>query len=197
MDLCIKIYLESDFGSAMTQLASQQLSSKEFHLIHEQCRLRGQIIGAYSQCEFLLLDVAIQSRILQEYWALDLKYHRKLENRIAQASRLFASSGPLKKYEDRLTPLFQELEKFKSNRDFFAHAYCRIHHNERSEVFIYKMVRMDGQQMVEDERSFSLEELEALGSDLGALAQKFLLLFAEIYLTEGLEEFSRGFRAMP
>ena len=142
--------------------ASKLPSQKELNLIEQQSRLRGQIIGAYSQCEFLLLDVAMQARIIREYWNLGFSYHRKLENRITQAEALIAAPGPLLKDQERVGSLIERLKPFRSFRDQFAHAFCRIHHRDGAAWFIYKMWRMDDGEANRVEIVFSREELEEL-----------------------------------
>lgn len=161
----------------------------ELSLIREQQELRGSIISAYAQAEYLTLDVALQARLLLEYWRLDLKYHRKLSNRLEQTHRLFEAPGPLNKYLSRVAPLLNELSQYKSDRDFLAHSFCRIHHDGQQPLFIYKMIRIDDGTLNKDTKSFYRLNLQRLSSKLTDLSQRFLLLFKEIYLQEGLETF--------
>ncbi|MFC7290134.1 hypothetical protein [Hirschia litorea] len=166
-------------------------TEKERDLVQLQAQLRGQIIGAYSQCEFLLLDVGMQARIIRDYWKLNIRYHRKLKNRIAQAKALFSSPGPLNKYNARAINLIDRLEPFREYRDFFAHAFCRIHCKRDETTFVYKMWRVDDEKTNRIQKQFTQAELVTLERDITLIAQDFNLLFAEIYLNENLEVFSR------
>tara|TARA_R110000868_G_scaffold9460_1_gene47035 strand:+ start:165 stop:710 length:546 start_codon:yes stop_codon:yes gene_type:complete len=177
--------------------SSKYPTSYERALIAEQSRLRGQIIGAYSQSEFLLLDVAIQVRIWKEYWGLGLRYHRKLENRIKQAKLLFGAEGPLKKYEERIGPLLVELEPLKDDRDFLSHAFCRIHTKGEAVSYFYTMIRVDGEHMLRIQKEFSEAEILELERKITDLSQRFVILFSEIYIQEELEIFSGKHTTLP
>ena len=172
----------------MSSLSSEK-AEKYAALARKQSEFRGRILSAYAQAEFLLLHIALQSRILKEYWRLELRYHRKLEYRVKQARALFAAEGPLNQYNSRVTALLDELEPYKEDRDFFAHAFCQAKIVDGETTFIYKMLRQDESKTHLVERAFRLNDLEELEFKLTSLAQRYVVLFKEIYLAEDLEKY--------
>lgn len=158
--------------------------------IQFQALKRGQIISAFSQCEFLTQHIAIRCRILQEYWSLKLGFHKKLDRRLKQAEELFLYEGPLHKYSDRVIPLINELREFIDIRDFMAHAFCKIRTSENLARYDYQLLRRTEGSTDEIDRGhllLSKNEIASAEQHLTSLAQRFIVLFSEIYHNEELE----------
>src|SRR6266849_6508701 len=85
-------------------------------LVDEAIYLRGRIVGAYSQVEFLLADISVK---------LDLRFPYLIKDRIKAVKRI-AERPEYECYKDELNQLCNELLEYDELRHFMSHGFLTL-----------------------------------------------------------------------
>lgn len=157
-------------------------------LISDADRLRGRIIGAYSQVEHLITDIVLRARRLECYAHLPEGLPYRLKTRIERVEALFEQEGPLKRYAPRAKPLLNGLTRYEGIRVMMAHGLFILDMKRAPPTFEYRMFRAEkASEISEGLMVTDADQLALAASEISAYAQAVVSLFQHIYLTERLE----------
>ncbi len=157
--------------------------------VAEAVRLRGQIIGSYSQVEHLITDIVLRARVLACYRHLPEGLPYKLATRIQRVQTLFRTPGPLLKYADEAMPLLDGLTAYEAIRVMMAHGLFILEARTNPHTFEFRMYRAEkGNVISEGLMETDAQQLRFAAREITDYAQAVVVLFHRIYLAERLQE---------
>ena len=159
-------------------------SDKQKALVKEATYLRGRIISAYAQVEFLLADISVK---------LDLRFPYLIKDRIKAAKRISERPG-YESYREELNKVSDDLLQYDDIRNFMTHGFLMLTTDKKdNHVFSMRRYQREG------EGNFSLVEIQTTiprlrvaADHLTAYVQHAVTLFGRIYLEKKLEHPADG-----
>ena len=163
-------------GSSMAEEPSDHQKS----LIEQVTYLRGRILTAYAQVEFLLADISVK---------LDLKFPYRIKDRITAAKRIGDRPG-FEAYKAELDRVCDELLIYDEMRNFMAHGFLILmtdkKDNHQFEFRMYERTKQGEFQLVlintNTARMSSAVQL------IDGYVQRAHEIFRRIYTEKGLEK---------
>lgn len=152
---------------------------------------RGWIVNSFAQVEFLLADLTLRCRRFPEYNDLTSRLPYRLESRIRAVRGLCSTRGPLTPYAARIGVLLDRLEQAEDLRHFIVHGFSSVHIARLSDDVAIQFRRFDPDKTDTErlrELWFRPQQLHQERLDANAFAQTAVQLFADMYLTLGLEK---------
>lgn len=159
-----------------------QIEPSEFQksLVKEATYLRGKILTAYAQVEFLLADISVK---------LDLKFPYLIDKRIKAAKRLHERAG-FEQYKEELEKVCDELVAYDEMRHFMAHGYIALTtdkaDNHEFEMRMYRRTAKD--EFEEIIIKTTIPHMKAAADDITEYVRRATGLFHKIYLEKRLQE---------
>jgi len=147
-------------------------------LIAEGTYLRGRILAAYAQIEFLLADLSVK---------LDLKFPYLITKRI-KAAKDIANRPGYEAYRDELVKVCDDLLQYDEMRNIMAHGFMMLTTDKRgNHIFDMMMYRRAGDKFERLEIQTTVERMQMASDDIIAYVQNAIRLFSRIYLEKQLE----------
>lgn len=148
-------------------------------LVEQATYLRGRILTAYSQVEFLLADISVK---------LDLNFPYRINNRI-KAVKCIAERSGYEIYKEDLTKVCDELLEYDELRNFMAHGFMILTTDKKGQHELeYRLYQR------EDRESFNLVTIKTTVPYLRNAVEKITLyvqhaveVFRRIYTEKKLE----------
>jgi hypothetical protein len=148
-------------------------------LIEEGIYLRGKVIAAYAQVEFMLADISVK---------LDLRFPYLIKERI-KAVRHIAEREGYEVYKAELDRVCDELLRYDDLRHFMAHGFMMLMTDPAgNHRFDFRRYQREG------DGKFSLvigtgpiEQLRQAVSDITLYVSHAMTLFERIYIEQKLE----------
>ncbi len=170
----------------MTQDASSDLPPELQQVTDRAHFLRGKVIGAYAQIEFMLADLCSQFWERPAYRHLKDQFPFRTAARVEAVTKLFNENGPLAKYWNGLAPLHAQLTSFEKNRHLLAHGHLMLtnSNNIPSVHFRLYVSSKDGVELHTE--NWTLEHMESVASDIAAYSRRFGRLLGRIYAEQGM-----------
>jgi hypothetical protein len=162
----------SDFGKI-------EATDDQKALVDEALYLRGRIIAAYAQVEFLLADLVVK---------LELRFPYLVEARIKAVKKIAEKAG-YEIYKDDLNRVCEELLVYDELRHFMTHGFMRMDldrtGNHQFEFLRY--VREGEGQFTMMSAKTNIERLRQAVADIGKYVSDAIRLFEKIYREQKLE----------
>jgi len=148
-------------------------------LVDEALYLRGRIVAAYAQVEFLLADLVVK---------LDLRFPYLIDRRLKAVKQISERPG-YSDYKQELDAVCEELSHYDDLRHFMAHGFMRIdadkRGNHRFELLRY--VREGEGKFTMLSGSTDIERLRRAVADMDEYVSHVIRLFERIYREKKLE----------
>jgi hypothetical protein len=148
-------------------------------LIDEALLLRGRIVAAYAQVEFLLADISVK---------LDLRFPYLVKDRIKSVRRIAERAG-YGDYKDDLERVCEELLRYDDLRHFMTHGFLSLttdtKNNHQFEFLRYER-EGEGKFTLLSAKT-SIERLREAANDITAYVSNAVRLFERIYREQKLE----------
>jgi hypothetical protein len=166
--------LRRDFF-AVSSIAPQLAAASDDEALY----LRGRIVAAYAQVEFLLADLVVK---------LDLRFPYPIDKRIKAVKQIAERPGYFD-YKQELDAVCEELSRHHDLRHFMAHGFMSLETDSRGK-HRFKLLRYDR----EGQGKFTLlrgttdiERLRDAVADMGEYVSHVIRLFERIYREKKLE----------
>jgi hypothetical protein len=170
----------------LTPDTSSGLSPETQQIADQAHFLRGKCISAYAQIEFILADMCLQFWEWPAYRHLKGQFPVKAATRVEEVAILFKANGPLAKYWKDLEPLLAQLKSYEKNRHLFAHGHLMLIHTNRTPSVHFRLYALSKHCVELHRESWTLEQMEAIASDIAAYAGRFGRLLDRIYTEQRL-----------
>ena len=148
-------------------------------LVDEAIFLRGRIVTAYSQVEFLLADISAK---------LDLRFPYPIKERIKAVKRIAERNG-YEVYKDDLDRVCDELLRYDELRHFMAHGFMSLT-TDKKENHQFEFLRYqregDGKFTLMNAET-TVERLRQAAGDITEYVSNAVNLFERIYREQKLE----------
>lgn len=158
----------------------------------EECqRLRGWLINAFAQIEFLLGDIPCRAWELAEFSKLKRPISMGVGNRLKDMRTLLKSGGSMAPFACELEPLLDRFERFENVRHFMTHGFCSFDFTPSGDAamrFRRYVPPAKGGTAELLELYMRPQELRDAHDEWAALASSFVLTASLIYARLGLEE---------
>ncbi len=152
-------------------------------LVQEATYLRGKILTAYSQVEFLLADLSVK---------LDLKFPYLIRKRINAARRIGERPG-YESYRKELNKVCDDLIEYDEMRNIMAHGFLMLTTDKKgNHVFDMMMYRRNGGEFERLEIQTNIPRMHAAAEHITEYVQNAVRLFSKIYLEKRLEHPADG-----
>jgi hypothetical protein len=162
-----------------TMAVDMQVTDLQKKIIDDAYALRGKIITAYSQVEFLLADISVK---------LDLKFPYRIKQRINAVKKIALRRG-YEKYQNELEKVCDELLQYDELRTFMAHGFLTLTTNAQDNHKLeYRMYQHDGEgkfNLISIEITVPL--LQHAERQITQYVSDTVQLFSRIYAEQGLE----------
>jgi hypothetical protein len=161
-------------GFGVAEPTDQQKS-----LVDEALYLRGRIVAAYAQVEFLLADISVK---------LDLRFPYLIEARIKAVRRIAEREG-YEVYKDELEQVCEELLRYDDIRHFMTHGFLTLTVDRKgNHQFEFLRYQRDGEGKFALLRgNTTIERLRQAAEDIGQYVSHVIRLFERIYRERNLE----------
>jgi hypothetical protein len=163
----------------MTGFDETEPTDLQKFLVDEALYLRGRIVAAYAQVEFLLADLVVK---------LDLRFPYLIDKRI-KAVRQIADRPGYSDYKLELDAVCEELYRYDALRHFMAHGFMSMdmdrQGNHRFELLRYE--REAEGQFTLLRATIDIERLRQAVADIGEYVSHVMRLFERIYREKKLE----------
>jgi hypothetical protein len=163
----------------MSGFGKTEPSDLQKSLVDEALYLRGRIVAAYAQVEFLLADLVVK---------LDLRFPYLIDKRIKAVKQIAERPG-YSDYKQELDAVCEELSRYDDLRQFMAHGFMSLETDSRGN-HRFELLRYDR----EGEGKFTLlrgttdvERLRDAVADMGEYVSHVIRLFERIYREKKLE----------
>jgi hypothetical protein len=163
----------------MSGFGETEPSDLQKALMDEALYLRGRIVAAYAQVEFLLADLVVK---------LDLRFPYLIDKRIKAVKQIAERPG-YSDYKQQLDDVCEELSRYDDLRHFMVHGFMRMdmdkHGNHRFELLRYdregvgKFTLLSG--------ATDIERLRQAVADMDEYVSHVIRLFERIYREKKLE----------
>lgn len=155
------------------------LTAEQKALVDECIYLRGRIITAYSQVEFILADISV---------ILDLNFPYLISKRIAAAKAIAERQG-YESYRDELRNICDGLAEFDDIRVFMAHGWvsAEIDHQGNNKIEFLRYERLGDGQFQLMRGGTDVAKLRQAAEDITQYSERTLRLFRRIYSDKNLE----------
>jgi hypothetical protein len=163
----------------MTGFGETVPSDIQKSLVDEALYLRGRIVAAYAQVEFLLADLVVK---------LDIKFPYLIETRIKAVKRIADRPG-YEVYEAELETVCEELLKYDDLRHFMTHGFMRMDMDRKGNhqfEFLRYVREGEGKFMMLSAKT-EIERLRQAAEDIGEYVSHVIRLFERIYREQKLE----------
>lgn len=162
----------------MTNAERKEPSDIQKSLVNEGTYLRGRILAAYAQIEFLLADLSVK---------LDLKFPYLVTKRI-KAAKDIANRPGYEAYRDELVKVCDDLLQYDEMRNMMAHGFMMLTTDKKgNHVFDMMMYRRADEKFDRLEIQTTVERMHMASEDIIAYVQNAIRLFSRIYLEKRLE----------
>lgn len=164
-----------EYDLTLTASDQEEADIRTIHL------LRGAIITAYSQVEFLLADLYFRARHLQEYSYLPNKFPYKLEAKLKRLKSIADLPGPIEQFRQELHAAVDGILQLEKIRHFMDHGILidRKQETGKNQISFRGYVEINGERMME----FLNGDLRDLNNSLNIIetyTMKFVLLAHKI-----------------
>jgi hypothetical protein len=153
--------------------------------IHQSTYLRGKISNAYAQVEFLLGDLIMRCRDMDEYKSVPGGFPHGAPDRVKRVRILLKESGSLDPFRSELTTLMDRFSAKHTNRNLLAHGLCTVHwaHPKQFRMEFKKFHREKGADQKDFLliKTFSIADLQEEAQAMNAVANDGLALFRHIH----------------
>jgi hypothetical protein len=158
-------------------------------LLNPLATLRGEIVGAYAQVEYLLGDLYVQARHRPEYRGIGARFPYQVESRISSARIIFSVEGPLLKYAEQADGLLDRILSFEGLRNYMAHGYLDIQVNKSGQhrIRFQMYVPKKGGKLDRHVHRTDIPTLAAEAEQIGSYASEFVRLWRKMYMVEKFE----------
>ena len=163
----------------MSGFGKTEPSDLQKALVDEALYLRGRIVAAYAQVEFLLADLVVK---------LDLRFPYLIDKRIKAVKQIAERPG-YSGYKQELDAACEELSSYDDLRNFMAHGFMRMDMDKNGN-HRFELLRYDR----EGEGKFTLrsattdiERLRQAVADMDEYVSHVIRLFERIYRERKLE----------
>lgn len=158
----------------------EELTDLHKSLVDEALYLRGRIVAAYAQAEFLLADIAVK---------LDLKFPYLIKDRIAAVRRIADRDG-YGAYKEDLERVCRDLLQYEDLRNFMAHGFLCLEMDEQGnhkfEFLRYERVGSGTFNLLGAD--ITIERLREAATDITDYVSNTVGLFERIYREQKLGE---------
>ncbi|QWG22205.1 hypothetical protein KMZ93_19800 [Bradyrhizobium sediminis] len=170
---------------AWTPDASSGLSPELQQIADQAHFLRGKVIGAYAQIEFVLADMCSQFWERPAYRHLKGQFPFKTAARVEEVTILFKANGPLAEYWNDLEPLLAQLKSFERNRHLFAHGHLMLTNSNSIPSVHFRLYALSNDSVELHTENWTLEHMESIAADIAAYAGRSGRLLGRIYAEQG------------
>jgi hypothetical protein len=168
----------------MAHPLDRPLTNQKKRFIDRANRLRGVLVGSYSQVEFLLghLWVSMEPFDIQRG-----NFPYRAETRLKEARRMFEIAGsPLFPYRDRALGILSELELHERNRHFMAHGYMDLKETKTGDPDVHvRCYRPKPDDPNEEEIRWTLNQMEAEAKKATDVCGRWMRLHYDIHAQLG------------
>jgi hypothetical protein len=158
----------------------QELTDLHKSLIDEALYLRGRIVAAYAQVEFLLADISVK---------LDLRFPYLVKDRIKAVERIADREG-YGIYKEAIERVCDELLEYDDLRHFMTHGFLSLEvdkqQNHKFEFLRYQ--RESSGQFNLLSADTTIENLRDAANDITEYVSNTVRLFERIYREQKLEK---------
>lgn len=163
----------------MTGFGESEASDTQKMLVDEALYLRGRIVAAYAQVEFLLADLVVK---------LDLKFPYLIDARIKGVKRIAEGPG-YESYKEDLDVACDELLKYDELRHFMTHGFMRMDVDRKGNhqfEFLRYARESEGKFTMLSAKT-DIVRLRQAVDDIGEYVSRVIRLFERIYRERKLE----------
>ncbi len=163
----------------MSGFSRTEATENQKLLVDEALYLRGRIVAAYAQVEFLLADISVK---------LDLQFPYLIDARIKAVRRITERAG-YELYKAELDRVCDELLRYDDIRHFMTHGFLSLtvdrNGNHQFEFLRYQRVG-EGKFTLLNGKT-TIERLREAADDIGQYVSHVIRLFERIYREKKLE----------
>ena len=167
------------YDSAHSAAVMRELTDLHKSLVDEALYLRGRIVAAYAQVEFLLADISVQ---------LDLRFPYRVKDRIKAVKRIADREG-YGIYKQNIDRVCDELLQYDDLRHFMTHGFLSLEvdkqDNHKFEFRRYQ--RESSGQFNLLTAHTTIERLKEAANDITEYVSNTVRLFERIYREQKLE----------
>jgi len=154
-------------------------------LVEHGTYLRGRIITAYAQVEFILADISVE---------LDLKFPYRIRDRI-KAAKLIGDRPGYEVYKEEIDRICDELLIYDEMRNMMAHGFMSLvtdkANNHEFEFRMYRGTEKGKFELLIIKTNTA--RLKAAVQVIDDYVQRAVALFRRIYFEQRIEDPRRGF----
>jgi hypothetical protein len=155
--------------------------------IEEGQRIRGWIANGYAQVEYLLGDIIVRAKALDEYVGVTDRLPHRIERRITLVRQIVSTDGPFHKFRDEIESVICAFEQHHVTRNLLAHGLCTAFHTPNGDFGLeFRKWHRDGDGDGEMKRTFRLADLEYEMAQLVEVADRALHISRAIHSELGL-----------
>ena len=149
--------------------------------------LRGAIVNAYAQVEFMLADLVARCRELPEYASEISKLPYGVDARVKAIKKLCAMAGPLNEFQRDLVPIADKLLELENDRHFLTHGFAICEHDKKGNVrlVLRRFVPRSGDEWTPAHRNFTPDELMHLQKVTAVFVSTALEAFRRVHVQLG------------
>jgi hypothetical protein len=155
--------------------------------IEEAQRLRGWLVNAFAQVEYVLGDLILRCRAFPEYEEHTRSLPHGAAARIAKLRLMLPLHGPLRQDAPELGAVLDQLSGLQDTRNLLVHGFATVLHTPLGEVGFHfqKFHRVPGRQDARLIRTITLTQLQLERDSHAAFATSTIALFARIHARLG------------
>jgi hypothetical protein len=168
----------------MTGFGISEPTQQQKSLVDEALYLRGRIVAAYAQVEFLLADISVK---------LDLRFPYLVDARIKAVKRIAERDG-YQVYKDELDRVCEKLLRYDEIRHFMTHGFLSLTVDRKSnhQFEFLRYQRNDEGKFTLLSGKTTIERLRQAAEDIGQYVSHVVKLFERIYCEKKLEPRPEG-----
>jgi hypothetical protein len=163
----------------MNGFGETEPSDLQKSLVDEALFLRGRIVAAYAQVEFLLADLVVK---------LDIRFPYLIDKRIKAVKQIAERPG-FSEYKQELDVVCDELSHYDDLRHFMTHGFMSMELDKlgRHQFELLRYVREGEEKFILLRGTTDIERLRQAVVDIGEYVSHVIRLFERIYREKKLE----------
>ncbi|MBR0868353.1 hypothetical protein [Bradyrhizobium diazoefficiens] len=163
------------------------ISPQKQRIIERANKLRGMLVGSYSQVEYLLGNLWVSMEQVDPYFTKRNEFPYRLPSRVKAIRQLLdVPHGPLFQFRAKAVELLDEMDAYERHRRMMAHGYMEVEHSASGHlvrVRFYEPTKDDAANEVHTE--MSLNKMEADAKKAADFAGRWMRLQFDIHAQFG------------